>query len=302
MGYDVIIIGAASAGIPAAIYAKRFGLQTLLIGAEIGGLLNESQRVENWPGEQVITGMELMNKFKLHVESLGVPIKTEWVKKLSKDEGGFSVVTDHDAYRTRAIIYAAGSKHRHLGVPGEEELAGKGVSYCATCDAAFFKRVPVIVVGGGDAAAQGALQLAQHASKVYVAVRRDVMRAEPINQERIKAEPKITILYETRVSEILGEQKVTGVRLTKPSEGKEILPVEGVFIQIGAAPQSQLARSVGVKVNEQGEIIIDDASRTNIPRFYAAGDVTNRKYKQAITGAAEGVIAAFSAFEDLGRG
>lgn len=297
--FDLTVIGAASAGMPAAIYAKRFGMSTLLIGAEVGGLLNESNQVENYPGFSSIAGLPLMLKFKEHVESLDIPLKEEWVKEIRKDDDDFIITTDKSEIKTRSIIYTAGAKHRHLGVPGEAKLSAKGVSYCATCDAAFFRGVPVIVVGGGDAAAQAADQLAQHCTHVYVAVRKDHMRAEPINQKRIENNEKITILYETEIKEIIGENAVKSVKLSKPFNSSDELAVEGVFIHIGADPQSQLAEKLGVELEDTKEIKIDPASRTNIKRFYAAGDVANRPYKQTITGAAEGVIAAFSAFDDL---
>ena len=298
--FDVIVIGAASAGFPAAIYAKRFGLSTLVIGADVGGLLNESSKVENWPGDIAITGIALMQRFRAHATSLGIEVKEAWVTKLERTPEGFAVTTDHGVLTARAIIYTAGAKHRHLGAVGEDRLAGRGVSYCATCDAAFFKNVPVAVVGGGDSAAQAGHLLAQHASQVFMIVRKSEMRAEPINRQRLEEDPKVTLLYETRIEEVLGENAVERVRLSSPHDGSDILNVEGVFVAIGADPQSKLAKEIGVAVNELGEIIITGESRTNVPKFYAAGDVANRKFKQSITGAAEGVIAAFSAFEDLG--
>jgi len=297
--YDIIIIGAAAAGMPAAIYAKRFGLHTLVIGAEVGGLLNESHNVENYPGFPSISGFELMQKFKEHVESVGVEIKQEWVTKLEKSEKGFAVITDKETYQAQALILTMGSKHRKLGVPGEEEFAGKGVSYCPTCDAAFFKDVPVAIIGGGDGAASAANLLAEHASKVYVLVRKDHMRAEPINKRKLEQNQKVEILYETKPVEFVGEKLMTGIRLSKPYNGEEILPVEGAFIMIGADPQTAMAESIGVKLDERKQMIIDDESRTSVPFVYAAGDAANKKHKQAITGAAEGVKAAFSAYEDI---
>jgi len=298
--YDIIVIGTGSAGMPAAIYAQRFGLKTLLIGKVIGGLLNDSHNVENYPGFPSIPGFDLMMKFKEHVDSLKIPIKEEWVKDVRKEKDGtFTVVTDAAEYTGRAVIITTGTKHRHLGLAREEELAGKGVSYCATCDAAFFKNVPVAIVGGGDSAAQAAFLLAQHSSHVYVIVRKDKMRAEPINVKRLEKSPKVTILYETNITELLGADLVEGIKLSKPYDGSDTLKVEGLFMEIGADVQSELAVKLGVAVNERKEIIIDETSRTNVAKVYAAGDCGNRKFKQAITGAAEGVIAAFSAYEDL---
>jgi len=297
--YDLIVIGAASAGLPAAIYAKRFGLNTLVIGAEPGGLLNESSKVENWPGDIAVPGRELMQRFKAHVESLGVEIKQEWVKEIKKEGESFLLTTDTAKYLAKALVLTMGSKHRHLGVPGEQELSSRGVSYCPTCDAAFFKNVPVAIIGGGDGAASAANLLAEHASKVFVLVRKDHMRAEPINQKKMTDNPKIEILYETSPLEFVGDKALEGIKLSKPYKGKDILPVEGTFIMIGADPQTKLAADLGVKLDESKEMIIDENSRTSVPFVYAAGDAANKRQKQTITGAAEGVKAAFSAYEDI---
>lgn len=300
--YDVLIIGAGSAGMSAAIYAQRFGLKTAIIGMVVGGLLNDSHKVENWPGFPAISGYELMMKVKEHVDSLKIPLKEEYVIRVEKEQRGFTITTRTATYHAYAVIIATGTKHRQLGIPGEHELAGKGVSYCATCDAAFFRGVPVAVVGGGDSAAQAANLLSQHASHVYILVRRNEMRAEPINRQRLESNQNVTILYETQPMEILGENKVTGVRLTTQFNGSDVLPLEGVFLEIGADPQTELAAMLGVNLNERKEIITDANSRTNIPFIYAAGDCTDKRFKQAITGAAEGVVAAFSAFADLQKG
>lgn len=298
--YDCIVIGAGSAGMSAAIYAERFGLSTMVIGKVVGGLLNDSHNVENYPGFPSIPGFDLMMEFKKHVESLKIPIREEWVETLVNGDR-FTITTDKAVYRAKTIIMATGAKHRHLGKPGEEQLAGKGVSYCATCDAAFFKGVPVAVVGGGDSAAQAAFLVSQHASHVYVLVRKDRMRAEPLNQKRIEESEKVDILYETEVEEFQGEKELEGIKLTKAFDGQDVLPVNGAFIEIGSEPQSELAHQLGLALNERKEIIIDSESRTSLPRVYAAGDVGNRRFKQAITGAAEGTIAAFSAYEDVQR-
>jgi thioredoxin reductase (NADPH) len=297
--YDVIVLGAGSAGMPAAIYAHRFGLKTLLIGKVVGGTLNDSHKVENYPGFAAIPGYDLMMKFKEHVDSLGIPVKEEQATAAAKGKDGtFTVTTEGGKYRARTLIFATGTQHRRLDIPGEGVLMGKGVSYCATCDAAFFRNVDVAIAGGGDAAAQAADLLAQFASKVYVLVRRDVMRAEPFNRQRLEQNPKVAILYSTQPKEVLGESGVTGLKVVR--EGKEeLLAVQGFFIEIGADVRSELAAQLGVRLNEQEEIIIDVESRTNVKHVYAAGDCANRKFKQAITGAAEGVIAAFSAYEDL---
>ncbi len=270
-----------------------------MIGAEPGGLLNESANVENWPGDTSVPGRELMRRFKEHVESLGVEVKQEWVKEATKTEAGFTLATDKDEYAAKALVLTMGSKHRHLGVKGEDTFSGKGVSYCPTCDAAFFKNVPVAVIGGGDGAASAANMLAEHASHVYVLVRKDHMRAEPINKQKLERNEKIDILYETEAVEFCGDNLLTGIRLSTPHDGDDLLKVEGAFVMIGSDPQTQLAEQLGVELNEGREMVIDEESRTNVPFVYAAGDAANKKHKQTITGAAEGVKAAFSAYEDI---
>lgn len=296
--YEVIIIGAGSAGLSAGIYAQRFGLKTLVIGKVVGGLLNDSHKVENYPGFTAIPGFDLMMKFKEHSDSLDIPVHEEWVTKAEKKDGKFYITTDKAEYVGKTLIITTGTKHRHLGLEHEEELAGKGVSYCATCDAAFTKGQDVIIVGGGDSAAQAGALVAQHAKKVYVAVRGDKMKAEPINIKRLEDNEKVDILYETQVAELLYDDSgLTGVKL---SNGKE-LTVQSLFVEIGADVQSEIAIELGAKVNENKEIIIDDESKTNVEGLYAAGDCGNRKFKQAITGAAEGVVAAFSAYDYLQR-
>ncbi|MDD9953302.1 MAG: FAD-dependent oxidoreductase [Candidatus Woesearchaeota archaeon] len=300
--WDTIIIGAGSAGMAAAIYAARFNLKVLVIGKEVGGLLNESHNVENYPGYKSITGIDLMLKFKEHMDNLDVPTKTEWVTEVKAENYDdpkkciYNVITDKGEYKGKTIIFTNGTKHRKLNAKGEEALSGKGVSYCATCDAAFYKNIPVAIVGGGDSAALAGQLVSEFASKVYVIVRKNKMRAEPINLQRLEKNEKVEILYETEVEEILGENLVEKIILSKEYNGSKELPVEGVFIEIGQIIQSELAEKMGVTLNERKEIIINENSETNLRGVYAAGDVGNKEYKQALTGASEGAIAAFAAY------
>ena len=297
--YDTIIIGTGSAGMPAAIYAARFNMKTLIVGDEPGGLLTESSNVENYPGFSSVPGLDLMNKFKEHVDSLEVPFLYERVQQITRDKELFLVKTPSGDYKGKTIILTTGSKHRKLGIPGEKEFTNKGVSYCATCDAAFYKNLVVAISGGGDSAAQAANLVAEFASKVYVIVRKDYMRAEPINQTKLENNPKIEVIYNTNIKEIKGEQFVTELVLDTPHNGSTSLKTDGLFVEVGANPQSELAVQLGVAVDEKKEIIIDEESKTNVEGVYAAGDVANRKFKQALTGAAEGAIAAFSAYAYL---
>ena len=298
--YDVAIIGAGSAGMSAGIYAARFGLTTVILGKVVGGLLNDSHKVENYPGFVAIPGFDLMMKFKEHVDAIGVPIKEENVTRIEKKQNGFVVTTENGAYESKTIILATGTKHRHLGVPREEEMLGRGVSYCATCDGPFFKEKTVAIVGGGDSAAQAGALLAQHATKVYVIVRGEKMRAEPLNIRRLETNPKVKMVYNASVTELMGADALEGIKL-KVGDGKDAIALQGLFIEIGADVQTELAAGLGVALNERKEIVIDVESRTNVPGVFGAGDCANRKFKQAITGAAEGVIAAFSAYDHIKR-
>ncbi|HZX19758.1 MAG TPA: FAD-dependent oxidoreductase [archaeon] len=293
--YDFIVIGAGSAGLPAAVYAARFRLKTLVIGELIGGTIVNTHIVENWPGEKAITGWDLGEKLQDHVKANDVKIVNDKVVDVSKKSKlGFVVKTsDRKEYEAKTILFATGTTRRKLNVPGEKEFENKGVSYCAVCDAALFKGKIVAVIGGSDSAAKEALLLSEYAKKVYIIYRGEKIRPEPINGERVVQKANIELMLKKNVLEIFGEKFVTGIKF---KEGGQ-LKLDGVFIEIGALPNSELAEKIGVKVDEKKEILIDVESKTNVQGVYAAGDVVNRHFKQAITGASEGVIAAFSAYE-----
>ncbi len=298
MHHDLVIIGGGPAGMSAAIYAARFKIDTLIIAKEIGGLIVSTNLIENWPGEVRTSGRALMGKLEEHVKSLGVKISADEVLSVEKANSGFKLKTRlKNEYTCKALIIATGTHRRELNVPGEKEFYGRGVSFCATCDAQFFKNKTVGVVGGSDSAAKEALLLSEFAKKVYIIYRKENIRAEPINTEKIHLNKKIEILPNTNIVEIKGDGLINKVILDRP-KGKE-LPLEGLFIDIGHVPQTSLAASIGCKLNERGEITIDRNSRTSVPYIYAAGDCTDSLQKQAITGAAQGVVAAFSAYEDL---
>ena len=295
--YDFLIIGAGSAGLPAAIYASRFKLKTLVIGEVPGGTITQTHVVENWPGVITATGWDLMETLMKHVKANEVEVLTDKVVDVrKKGDLDFLVKTaEGKEFRAKTVLFATGTARKKLGAPGEKEFENRGLSYCAVCDGALFKNKVVAVIGGSDSAAKEALFLSEHASKVYIIHRGDKIRPEPINGDRVNANKKIELVLNKNVAQIFGEKFVKGVRF---KEGGE-LALDGVFIEIGATANSELAKKIGVKVDVKGEIIIDEASRTNVHGAYAAGDVANRHFKQAITGAAEGVVASFSAYEDI---
>jgi thioredoxin reductase (NADPH) len=300
--FDVAIVGAGCAGLSAAVYAARFGMKAIVLSKNKGGLITETHLVENWPGEKSISGMALAQKLLGHVENYGVPVEYEEVEAITKAKNLFLVKTTSSEYSTKAVILATGSAHRHLGIPGEEKFKNKGVSFCALCDAAFFKNKAVAVIGGSDSAAKEALLLSEHASKVYIIYRRDKLRAEPINLDRVRGNRKIEIICNTNLVEIAGEKVVSKAVLDKPFKGSKELALSGVFVAVGQVPQSKLAAGLGAKLNESGEIAVDAGMRTSVEGLFAAGDVTAFDFKQAIVSAAQGATAVFSAFGYLGKG
>ena len=302
MIYDIIIIGAGPAGLTASIYASRYKLSNLAIGKLIGGTITYAHKVENFPGVPSISGTELGQKMAQQAKELGAEILIDGVKEIQKKEI-FKVITESGKeFSARTIIITTGTERRKLNIPGEKEYLGKGVSYCTTCDAPFFKDKIVVLVGGSNAACSGALHLADYAKKVFLIYRKNELRAEPVWVEEVKNNPKIEIVYATNLTEILGEgQKVVGVKLDVPYNGSELLKADGVFIEVGGIPASQLIKSLGITVNENDYIKVDERMRTNIEGIFAAGDVTTGclVLSQAITASAHGAVASNSVFEYL---
>jgi thioredoxin reductase (NADPH) len=302
--WDLIIIGAGAAGLAAGIYAARSGLKTLILEEKIvGGTTAEAPLVENYPGFNSISGIELAQKMAEHCRSTGVVIR-EFEKVLSldlKDEKKI-VKTNRTVLETKTVIIASGSHYREIGVPGEKEFLGKGVSYCGICDGPLFKGKRVLVVGGGNSALITALYIAGLASEVKVAHRRDTFRAEEALVKALKEKANVEILWNNEVKEIKGEKLVKEVTIFNNStkETKE-LPVDGVFVQVGETPNSQIAKEAGVNVDKDGYIIIDIRQRTNIAGVYAAGDVTNHPVKQVGTAVGQGITAALEAYGYIRR-
>ncbi len=293
--YDIIVLGGGPTAIGCAIYAARFAMDVLIVGKTFGGLIATTHIIENYPGITSVSGPGFMEMFREHMQSLNISYISDEIGSIEQKEDYFVLQSFFQQFKARTICIATGSERRKLGIPGEEEFTGRGVSYCATCDGPFFKDKVVCVIGGSDSATKEALFLTQNAKKVYIIYRGEEIRAEPINKKRVYDNEKIEIIYKTNITGIKGDNSVRAVIF---DNGKEF-EVDGVFIEIGSNPNSDLAKRIGVNTNEKGEIIINRKSETNIPGIFAAGDVADAPFKQAITGVAEGVIAAYSAFDYL---
>jgi len=297
--WDLIIIGAGPAGLTAGIYGARSGLKTLVLEEKSpGGMTATSPWIENYPGfPEGVSGTELTEKMLEQCRRFGAEVRDfEGVVELHLDKGRKIVRTDRSEYESKALIIASGSKHRTLGVPGEEEFQGRGVSYCAICDGFFFKGKKVVVVGGGNCAAMSALFLDNLASEVYLAHRRDQLRAEEAYVKELKKR-EVRFLWNTEVREIRGDKTVESVTLYENKKGQtKEMSVDGVFIFVGEAPKSDFAAKAGVKADENGYIIVDPSRQTNIPGVYAAGDVTSCPVKQIGTAVGQAIIAATEAF------
>jgi len=296
--YDVVIVGGGPGGLSAGIYAMRAALKTVLIEVGVpGGQMANSEAVENYPGFVNILGPELAQKFNEHAQSYELEMVSKGVVAIEPGLEHHRVRLDNDeVYRTHSVIIGTGGTPRNLNVPGEKENYGKGVSYCAVCDGFFFRGKTVVVVGGGDTAAEEALYLAKLAKKVYLVHRRDALRAGMILQERVKEDCNIEVLWNTVVSEIKDDdQGVCGVDLkdTKTGEKKE-LATDGVFIFIGFDPNNELVPA-GIKMNADGYVVTDEKCETNTPGIFAIGDLCENYARQIIIAAADGCIAALAA-------
>ena len=307
--YDFVVIGAGGAGLAGGMYAARLGLKTLILGktsgSELpaGGVIGTTDIVENYPGFTKISGFELAKKLEEHARSYDlVTIKNEGVSEIKKDKKYFLIKTNKASYSAKTILFATGTRWKKLDVPGSLELQNKGVNYCALCDAPLYKNKIVAVVGGSDSAAKDALVLAKHAKKVYIIYRGEMIHPEPVNLQKIKSSENIEIINNTNVTEVLGKEKVEGVILDRDYKKNKTLKLDAVFVAIGHEIISGLAENLGVKLNSKKEIIINHkTSETNVAGIYAAGDVTDKQFKQLIIGVADACTAAYSAYEFLGK-
>jgi len=304
--YDVIIIGSGPSGYTAAIYAARANLSVLMFqGYLTGGQLMSTTDVENYPGfEDGILGPAMMEKFEQQARRFGTEMIAEDVIAVDFSKRPFTIKADSGSYYARSVIISTGASAKWLGLPSEQRLQGHGVSACATCDGFFFKNKDIAVVGGGDTAMEEAIFLTRYASHVTVIHRRDSLRASKIMQERAFKNPKISFIWDTDVIEVLGENAVTGLRLRNLKTGEEsILPVQGFFLAIGHQPNTDLFKGI-IEMDKAGYIVPVEHTMTNIPGIFAAGDVTDHRYRQAVTAAGDGCRAALDAerwLEGLGE-
>lgn len=295
--YDVIIAGAGPAGMTAAVYASRSNLKTLLLERGMpGGQMVDTEDIENYPGYEHILGQELSTKMFEHAQKFGAQYKYGDIKAIV-DHGDYKVVTaGENEFKTKAVIIATGAQYRKLGIPGEEELTGRGVSYCAVCDGAFFKDKELVVVGGGDSAVEEGIYLTRFAKKVTIIHRRDELRAQKILQERAFKNEKIEFIWDTGVEKINEENgKVGSLSLINyKTDEKSEFNVDGVFVYIGMDPLSEPFESLGV-VDDEGYIVTNENMETNVPGIYAAGDIREKDLRQIVTATGDGSIAAETA-------
>jgi thioredoxin reductase len=302
--YDLIIVGGGVVGFSTAMYARRLGMDVLIIGDSFGGTIMLTNEVENWPGIISVTGQRLAKLVEDHAKDYDIDILNGMVTNVEKVKDSFKVSTKDTVYNSKTIVFATGTKLKRLGVPGEGTFSGKGVSYCALCDGRLFKDKIVGVVGGSDSAIKESLFLSEHVKKVYVIYRGEQVHPEPTTlikmQARIK-EGKIEIINNTNVLEIKGDKLMSHVVLDKEFNSSKEFALSGLFIEVGRIPLSDLAKNLKVLLNEKSEIKISRFSETNIEGIYAAGDVTDTPFKQAFTGAAEGITAAYQSYEYISK-
>lgn len=301
--YDCVIVGAGPAGLTAAIYARRARLKIAVLEKSFvaGGQIADSSEVDNYPGLPGIAGADLGDAFLEHAKKFGVQTVREDIASVERDaqSGNFHICTARHTYQTKTVILASGARHRHLDIPGEEELSGMGVSYCATCDGAFFRDRTVAVVGGGNSAVEDAVFLSRICRKVYVIHRRDELRGDKSAQEALFARENVEILWDTLPVRIQGEDQVEGIAVLNKKTGKErLLMVDGVFVAVGMVPNTEFLRGF-MELDKGGYIKAGEDGITAVPGVFAAGDVRTKKLRQVVTAVSDGANAVYSAEEYL---
>lgn len=299
--YDAIVIGAGPAGLSAAIYLIRKGLDTGVIASNIGGQVAWTSSIENYLGYRLIEGVHLVERFREQMNEFDAPLSlNEEVTGLAEREGVFHVRAGERDYKARALVVATGKRPRELDVPGEKRLLGRGVAYCAICDAPLYRGKTAAVVGGGNSGLEAAIDLSRGSPRVYLFELGDRLTGDAVLVERVTASERIEVLLNTKVKEVVGGESVSGIRVATEGSGERELAVEGVFVEVGLVPNSAPFGDL-LSLNGQGEIEVDCLCRTNVPGVFAAGDVTAVPYKQIVVAAGEGAKAALSAYEYLLR-
>ena len=300
MKYDLIIIGSGAAGLSAALYARRYKMETLVIQGEFGGETATAGIIENYPGIFSIDGFELMQSMQKQAKDIGAMFEKGKAEKITTDGNCFTVKVGDKEFEGNTVILAIGSERRHLNLPNEKELTGKGVHYCVTCDGPVYNGKTVAMIGGGDSSVKGVNFLAEYAEKIYLIVRGKEVLAEPVNLERMKKlGDKVEVLLETEIEKIVGEKFLDKLILSKEYQGSKDLKVDGMFVEVGFDPDKTFAEQLGIKLDEKGYMKVDNLMHTNVPGVFAAGDATNHfgRFKQDITASALGAVAATSAYE-----
>ena len=299
--FDVIIVGGGVAAFSAAIYSSRRGLKVLVIGKDVAGQANYTDAIQNYPGIEETGGFELVNNIRAQAEKFGAQFLLAEVTKIKPTDAGFVITALGKQYKSEALILAFGKTPQDLAVPGENELKGKGVSYCATCDAPLFKNKIVAIAGIGDIAADAGLQLARFAKKVYILSKTDKFIANQALNKALFKKPKVELVGFIQIQEIVGENQLTSLKLLDLKTGQQrSLAVDGLFVELGYVVDSQIVQNI-VELDEQQQIIIDKNQATSVPGIFACGDVTNSNYKQAVISAGEGATAALACFDWLQR-
>ena len=294
--YDLVIIGAGPAGLNASLYASRYGLKNIIIGGVPGGLTSQIHEIGNWLGSPNISGFEFVKKTTEHIKEFETEMINCLVDEIvqENDESFKVFLSNGKKIIGKTVLIATGSKHRKLGIPGEKEFLGKGVSYCATCDGFFYRDKVVGVVGGSDSAVSAAVFLGDIAREVYLIYRGEKLRAENFWVLAAQKNPKIKIIYNTNIKEIRGEEKLSQILLDNAYDGKDILSLDGLFVEIGFIPSTEIVKNLEITLDDEGYIEIDRNGKTSLPGIWSAGDITtgSNKFKQIITAASEGAIAA----------
>lgn len=294
--YDLVVVGGGPAGMSAALYAGRYKMSTIMFTDSFGGTTSSAHKICNYPGIKEITGMQLMSDMTEQITDLKIPLYYDKVVDIKKENDIFIVNTDQRTLKAKKVILGIGKKKKKLGLKREEELAGKGIHYCATCDGAFYKDKIVGVIGGSDAAVTASLLLADVAKKVYLIYRKDKLRSEPMWTEALNKQEKIEVCYNSEVIELLGEERLEKIKLNT----QKTIEIDGLFIEIGAIPNTDLLNKLDIKLDSREEIIVDKEQRTNIFGIFAAGDATNvSDLKQIVTAVSQGAVAAYHSYIDL---